>query len=194
MSFLYLCYHVIAKCQFTIFVTDSLCYFLHRLFVIRNLLLDTVNSVSDFVVFIEILLFSKWVLLIRYVNVNNFTWKSLFLWIIHSNWRRHVACRNAPPPPIGVIHHEEVYQLFIMTRQASDKLINCAASKTCRLFALGNYISRAQAQYVELRKCYSPCATYSVEKFRTGGSFRVRTALILYTCRIYSSKNVRRLQ
>ena len=29
----------------------------------------------------------------------------------------HVACRNAPPPPIGVILHEEVYQLFIKTRQ-----------------------------------------------------------------------------
>ena len=27
-----------------------------------------------------------------------------------------VACRNAPPPPIGVILHEEVYQLFIKTR------------------------------------------------------------------------------
>ena len=30
-----------------------------------------------------------------------------------------VACRNAPPPPIGVILHEEVYQLFIKTRQDS---------------------------------------------------------------------------
>ena len=39
-----------------------------------------------------------------------------------SAWQRlsHVACRNAPPPPIGVILHE-VYQLFIKTRQ--DKCV-----------------------------------------------------------------------
>ena len=29
----------------------------------------------------------------------------------------HVPCRNAPPPPIGVILHEEVCQSFIKTRQ-----------------------------------------------------------------------------
>ena len=28
----------------------------------------------------------------------------------------HVACRNAPPPPIGVIPHEEVCQLLVKTR------------------------------------------------------------------------------
>jgi len=32
----------------------------------------------------------------------------------------HVACRNAPPPAIGVILHEEVCQLLVKTRQ--DKL------------------------------------------------------------------------
>jgi len=36
-----------------------------------------------------------------------------------------VACRNAPPPPIGVILHEEVYQLFIKTRQDKGTFVTC---------------------------------------------------------------------
>ena len=36
----------------------------------------------------------------------------------------YVACRNAPPPPICVILHEEVYQLFIKTRQDIENSVD----------------------------------------------------------------------
>ena len=54
----------------------------------------------------------------------------------------HVACRNAPPPPIGVILHEEVYQLFIKTRRHTnrDVLIDDSVYRT-RVVSAGSAIA-----------------------------------------------------